>query len=73
MVYRSKRNIQRSIETELDQKLFAYAAEGKIDKFDKFFAHKGVICVQKDDVTFQEHFQVELVEWCTRLCVHILI
>ena len=35
---RTKRNIQRSIETELDKKMFAFAAEGKIDKFDKFFA-----------------------------------
>ncbi len=52
IVHRTKRKIQLSIETELDQKLFAYASEGKIDKFDKFFAHNTVICRRTDEFSF---------------------
>ena len=44
--------IQGNLQTEMDKKLFAYAAEGKIDKFEKFFAHKNVICTRTGDNSF---------------------
>ena len=43
---RVKQEIQHNIETELDQKLFAFSHEGKVDIFDKYFAHKNVICTK---------------------------
>ena len=52
IMLRTKRKIQLSIELELDQKMFMYAAEGKLDKFEKFFAHNEVICKRIDESTF---------------------
>ena len=52
ILQRVKRKIQQSIESELDQKVFMYAAEGKLDKFEKFFAHNEVICKRIDESTF---------------------
>ena len=47
-----KAKIQGNLETEMDKKLFAYAAEGKIDKFEKFFAHENVICTRTGNHSF---------------------
>ena len=47
-----KAKIQGNLETEMDKKLFAYAADGKIDKFEKIFAHKNVICTRTGDHSF---------------------
>ena len=52
ILQRVKRKIQQSIESELDQKVFMYAAEGKLNKFEKFFAHNEVICKRIDESTF---------------------
>ena len=52
ILQRVKRKIQQSIESELDQKVFMYAAEGKLDKFEKFFAQNDVICKRIDESTF---------------------
>ena len=36
IMQRAKRKIQSSIESELDQKVFIYAADEKLEKFEKF-------------------------------------
>ena len=40
-----------AIESELDQKVFMYAAKGKLDKFKIFFVHNEVICRKIDEST----------------------
>ena len=52
IMQRTKRKIQSSIESELDQKVFIYAADGKLEKFEKFFAHNEIICKRIDEYTF---------------------
>ena len=47
-----KAKIQGNLETEMDKKLFAYAAEGKIDKFEKFFAHENLISTRTGNHSF---------------------
>ena len=52
IMQRAKRKIQSSIESELDQKVFIYAADGKLEKFEKYFAHNEIICKRIDEYTF---------------------
>ena len=52
IMQRAKRKIQSSIKSELDQKVFIYAADGKLEKFEKFFAHNEIICKRIDEYTF---------------------
>ena len=52
IMQRAKRKIQSSIESELDQKVFIYAADGKLAKFEKYFAHNEIICKRIDEYTF---------------------
>ena len=52
IMQRAKRKIQSSIESELDQKVFIYAADGKLEKIEKFFAHNEIICKRIDEYTF---------------------
>ena len=47
-----KAKLQGNLETEMEKKLFAYAADGQIDKFETFFAHKNVICTRTGDHSF---------------------
>ena len=52
-----KYKFNQSVAEEINTLMHPFNNEGKLDKFEKFFAHNGVVCVQKDGVLFVLHPQ----------------
>ena len=63
-----------SIESELDQKVFIYAADGKLEKFEKYFAHNEIICKRIDEYTFSIRKLLRLYgKWHTRISQKLVV
>ena len=52
-IIKMKKQVQRSIERELDQKLFSYSYENKTEIFDNFYAYKNVVCVNEGSKSYK--------------------
>ena len=53
VIIKIKRQLQCSMERELDQKLFSFSYENKTEIFDKFYAYKNVLCASQDGKSYK--------------------
>ena len=53
VIIKIKKQLQSSVERELDQKLFSYSMENKTEIFDKFYAYKNVVCVNQGSRSYK--------------------
>ena len=53
VIIKIKKQLQSSVERELDQKLSSYSYENKTEIFDKFYAYKNVLCVNQGSRSYQ--------------------
>ena len=53
VIIKIKKQLQSSVERELDQKLFSYSYENKTEIFEKFYAYKNVLCVNQGSRSYK--------------------